>query len=74
MSKKKIWLLKGPLTQYNEDVKQLAEKAGLRIIDARYAVGVEGEKKTPKVTAKGAKKKAPKAKKLPEAQEEPKEA
>lgn len=34
---KQIWYLAGPFTKYDVDVKALAEKAGLRIVDARFA-------------------------------------
>jgi len=46
----KIWYVKFPTHQYNEDVKVLARKAGLKIVDARYddGSGVEGPKLTVK--------------------------
>jgi len=59
MEDEKIWFVKFPTYQYNEDVKVLARKAGLKIVDARYddGNGVEG----PKLTVKG-KKRGPKPK------------
>ena len=66
-NKAPVWYLPGPFTRYNEDVKSLAQKSGVRIVDARF-VPEDGrkdaapEKDLPKVTEKG--KKAP-AKKAP---------
>lgn len=53
MSNKNIWYLPGPFHQYQEDVKALAKKAGLRIIDANVTDdrGDEAEN-TPEVTLK----------------------
>ena len=39
----KIWYLSGPFHQYQEDVKALAKKAGLRIIDASVTASRDGE-------------------------------
>ena len=39
----KIWYLLGPFHQYQEDVKALAKKAGLRIIDASVTASRDGE-------------------------------
>ena len=39
----KIWYLPGPFHQYQEDVKALAKKAGLRIIDASVTASRDGE-------------------------------
>ena len=33
---KKVWLVKHPLHQYEEDVKDLARKANIKIIDAKF--------------------------------------
>jgi hypothetical protein len=53
MSNKNIWYLPGPFHQYQEDVKVLAKKAGLRIIDANATDGREDEADdTPNVTLK----------------------
>jgi regulator of replication initiation timing len=53
MSNKNIWYLPGPFHQYQEDVKALAKKAGLRIIDANVTEGREDKADdTPKVTLK----------------------
>lgn len=66
-NKAPVWYLPGPFTRYNEDVKGLAQKSGVRIVDARF-VPEDGrkdaapEKDLPKVTEKGKKattKKAP---------------
>ena len=49
----KIWYLPGPFHQYQEDVKALAKKAGLRIIDASVTASRDGEAKdVPAVTVK----------------------
>lgn len=37
-----VWYLAGPFYQYNEDVKALAKKAGVRIIDANMTTSREG--------------------------------
>jgi len=53
MSNKNIWYLPGPFHQYQEDVKALAKKSGLRIIDANATDGREDEADdTPDVTLK----------------------
>ena len=52
MPKEKIWYVKFPTYQYNEDVKALAKKQGLIIIDARFDDG-KGETDVPKLTKKG---------------------
>ena len=39
----KIWYLPGPFHQYQEDVKALAKKAGMRIIDASVTASRDGE-------------------------------
>ena len=49
----KIWYLPGPFHQYQEDVKALAKKAGLRIIDASVTGSRDGEATdVPAVTVK----------------------
>ena len=49
----KIWYLPGPFHQYQKDVKALAKKAGLRIIDASATASRVGEAKdVPAVTVK----------------------
>lgn len=49
----KIWYLPGPFHQYQEDVKALAKKAGLRIIDASVTASRDGEAAdVPAVTVK----------------------
>lgn len=53
MSNKNIWYLPGPFHQYQEDVKALAKKAGLRIIDANVTELRDDEaENTPEVTLK----------------------
>jgi hypothetical protein len=53
MSNKSIWYLPGPFHQYQEDVKALAKKAGLRIIDANVTEFRDDEADdTPEVTLK----------------------
>lgn len=51
MAKAKIWYVEFPTYQYNEDVKELAKKNGLKIIDAQFDAG-NGEKDVPKLTKK----------------------
>jgi hypothetical protein len=51
MSNKNVWYLPGPFHQYQEDVKALAKKAGLRIIDANVTESREdAAEDTPEVT------------------------
>lgn len=53
MNNKNIWYLPGPFHQYREDVKALAKKAGLRIIDANVTEFRDDEADdTPEVTLK----------------------
>ena len=54
MAKAKIWYVEFPTYQYNEDVKELAKKNGLKIIDAQFDAG-DGEKDVPKLTKVGEK-------------------
>ena len=68
MAKQKapVWYLAGPFTRYNEDVKDLARKAAVRIVDARYVPedqrkDAAPEKDLAKVTEKGKKAPAKKA-------------
>lgn len=50
-SKNPVWYLAGPFYQYTENVKELAERAGLRIIDATVTADRTDEAdKVPKVT------------------------
>lgn len=56
--KKLIWFVEFPTHQYKEDVKALARKADLRIIDAKFKKGFKEEevaKEVPKITKKSAK-------------------
>ena len=52
MAKDKIWYVEFPTYQYNEDVKELAKKNGLKIIDAQFDAG-DGEKDVSKLTKIG---------------------
>lgn len=55
MSKKPIWYLPGPFFRYVEDVKELAAKAGVRIVDANVTASRDGaapEKDLPSVSLK----------------------
>lgn len=53
MSDKNIWYLPGPFHRYEDDVKAIAKKLGLRIVDANVTEGRDGEcEKPPKVKLK----------------------
>jgi hypothetical protein len=53
MTDKNIWYLPGPFHRYEDDIKAIAKKAGLRIIDANVTESRDGEcEKPPKVTLK----------------------
>jgi hypothetical protein len=53
MTDKNIWYLPGPFHRYEDDVKAIAKKSGLRIIDANVTDSREGEcEKPPKVKLK----------------------
>ena len=59
---RKIWLVVFPTYQYNENVKQLATKAGIKIIDAKHSHLIAEEFVEPdpsKLTKKSSKAKAP---------------
>lgn len=47
MTDKNIWYLPGPFHRYEDDVKVLAKKAGLRIIDANVTEGRDNEAERP---------------------------
>lgn len=50
---RQIWLVEHPANQYKEDVKKLARKNDLKIIDAKFAGSIDQEmiaKKPPKLT------------------------
>lgn len=54
----KIWLVKHPTDQYNEDVKALARRNDLKVYDSRFAGEFAEEfveSKPPKLTIKGSK-------------------
>ena len=55
----KVWLVEFPTYKYNEDVKKLASKSGLKIIDARFKDSVNPANiadKVPELTLKAKKK------------------
>lgn len=53
MTDKNIWYLPGPFHRYEDDVKAIAKKLGLRIVDASVTESREGEcEKPPKVKLK----------------------
>tara|TARA_R110000851_G_C12732254_1_gene529865 strand:- start:48 stop:224 length:177 start_codon:yes stop_codon:yes gene_type:complete len=55
----KVWLLDFPAYQYNEDVKALARKESLVIIDSKFKDDIDPKKveaNPPKLTKKGKKK------------------
>ena len=49
---KKIWYVNFPTFQYKENVKELAIKNGLKIIDAQFQGDNEQCEKAPKLTLK----------------------
>lgn len=70
---KKIWLVKFPTYQYNEDVQSLAMMNGLKIIDDRNKDRIGDkfiEKNPPKLTIKGAKPKKQKSTKQEDSKQE----
>ncbi|MCY1178850.1 hypothetical protein D9M73_192230 [compost metagenome] len=53
MTDKNIWYLEGPFHRYEDDVKAIAKKHGLRIVDASVTESRDGEcEKPPKVKLK----------------------
>ncbi|AOX32994.1 hypothetical protein IPC1241_19340 [Pseudomonas aeruginosa] len=53
MTEKNIWYLPGPFHRYEDDVKAIAKKGGLRIIDANVTDSRDGEcEKPPKAKLK----------------------
>lgn len=53
MTDKNIWYLPGPFHRYEDDIKAIAKKAGLRIIDANVTESRAGEcEKPPKAKLK----------------------
>ena len=62
----KYWAVEFPTRQYEEDVKAVASAAGLKVLDARYIMGVDSSlisTDTPTLTKKGEKKKRKQRKK-----------
>jgi len=54
---KKVWLVEHPLHQFKEDVKALAQRGQLRIIDMKYKNSIRPEslsQEAPKLTRKTA--------------------
>ena len=49
---KNVWYIEFPTFKYNEDVKALAAKAGLKIVDAQFYDEDLAAEKTPKLTKK----------------------
>ncbi|EPL03885.1 hypothetical protein [Pseudomonas sp. CF161] len=47
MTDKNVWYLPGPFHRYEDDVKALAKKAGLRIIDANMTENRDNEAEKP---------------------------
>jgi hypothetical protein len=47
MTDKNIWYLPGPFHRYEDDVKAIAKKNGLRIVDANVTEGRDGECEKP---------------------------
>ena len=47
-----VWYVNFPTFQYNEDVKELARKAGLRIVDAKFQGKNKQCEDAPKLTVK----------------------
>jgi hypothetical protein len=53
MSDNNIWYLPGPFHRYEDDVKAIAKKHGLRIVDANVTESRDGEcEKAPKAKLK----------------------
>ena len=56
MAKKKdtrpVWFVKFPTWKYNEDVKDLARRKGLKIVDAKFQGDEDQCKDAPKLTVK----------------------
>lgn len=76
LGNKKVWLVKFPTYQYNEDVVGLALAANLKIIDSNHGDSIDVdmvEKKPPKLTLKNQKAKPKKAKSKKIKVEEPEE-
>jgi len=66
---RKVWLVDFPTYQYNEDVKELARRADLKIYDRKVAVDFDPsrvEQNPPKLTKPGDKKKPGPKKKVDE--------
>ncbi len=54
MAERKCWYVVFPTHQYEQDVKALAKRGNLKIVDARFDEG-DGAEDVPKLTIKGAK-------------------
>jgi len=44
---KKVWLVDHPTSQYEEDVKDMAARAMVRIVDSKYSGSVDPDKLHP---------------------------
>lgn len=71
MTEKNIWYLPGPFHRYEDDVKALAKKAGLRIIDANMTDSRDGECEKPPRAKLKAEYEPAKAAKTADAQAQP---
>ncbi len=72
---RKLWFVKHPITQYNEDVKALAKDKNLRIVDDKFKADADPdaiEQNPPELTKQG--EEAPKAKAKPKAKRKKKAA
>ena len=49
---KNVWYVEFPTFKYNEDVKVIASKAGLKVIDVKFYDEEKAADKTPKLTKK----------------------
>jgi hypothetical protein len=56
MNELKPWFVGFPTYQYNENVKELARKHGLKIVDAKFQGTTPQSDGVPKLTVKSAKK------------------
>ena len=56
MNELKTWFVGFPTYQYNENVKELARKHGLKIVDSKFQGATAQAENAPKLTPKTAKK------------------
>lgn len=62
IKEKKVWYVKFPTHLYNEDVKELALRNGLKVIDSKFQGAETNPSDAPKLTLKTDKKPAPTSK------------